>query len=89
MSNSISQRLPLWLGPLPDAERQKREAQGQQVVELQNLKPWGEAVLLFAQKKPNHVLAWLEKGASTKEQDWWQKIYPQLLWEPEGPLATR
>ena len=27
VTNSVRKRLPLWLGSLPDAERQKREAQ--------------------------------------------------------------
>ena len=41
-------RLELWLGSLPDGERQRREEQGQRVVPLQNLQPWGKAVTLFA-----------------------------------------
>ena len=28
ITNSVRKRLPLWLGPLPDAERKLREAQG-------------------------------------------------------------
>jgi len=89
VSNSISQRLPLWLGPLQDAERDRREALGQRVVPLENLNPWGTAVSLFSQEQPNSVLAWLETGASTESQHWWQHTYPQLIWELEGPLASR
>ena len=89
VSNSVSRRLPLWLGPLPEAERDKREAEGQQVIPLQNLQPWGTAVSLFSQERPNSVLAWLETGASAKSQQWWQHTYPQLVWETEGPLAPR
>ena len=87
VTNSVSKRLPLWLGSLPDAERQRREAQGQRVVPLQNLQPWGEAVSLFAWGRPGEVLAWLETGASADSQHWWQHTYPQLVWEPKGPLA--
>ena len=89
VTNSVIKRLPLWLGPLPDTERQHREAQGQRVVPLQNLQPWGEAVTLFARKKPYEVLAWLETGASSESQDWWKHTYPQLVWDTQGPLATR
>ena len=60
VSNTVCKRLPLWLGSLPDAERQRREAQGERVVPLKNLEPWGEAVTLFAQQKPEKVLAWIE-----------------------------
>ena len=89
VSNSVTKRLPLWLGSLPDGERQRREAQGERVVALHNLQPWGEAVTLFAQKQPGEVLAWIETGASAKSQQWWKRIYPQLVWEPKGPLAAR
>ncbi len=89
VGNSVSKRLPLWLGSLPDAERQRLEAQGQRVVPLQNLQPWGEVVSLFAREQPGEVLVWLETGASADSQRWWQHTYPQLVWEPKGPLATR
>ena len=89
MTNSVSKRLPLWLGYLPDAERQRRDAQGQRVVPLQNLQPWGEAVTLFAREQPDEVLAWMENGTSAESQRWWQHTYPQLVWEPKGPLASQ
>ena len=89
VTNSVSKRLPLWLGSLPEEERQRRVAKGQQVVPLQNLQPWGEAVSLFAQQRQGEVLAWLETGASAESQRWWRHTYPQLVWEPEGPLAPR
>ena len=89
ITNSISKRLPLWLGSLPIAERQRREAQGQRVFPLQDLNPWGEAVTLFARERPDEVLAWLETGASAESQRWWQHTYPQLVWDPKGPLAPR
>ena len=89
ITNSVSKRLPLWLGSLPDAERQRREAQGQRVVPLQNLQPWGEAVTLFAKEQHGEVLAWLENGASAESQRWWQHTYPQLVWEKKGPLAPQ
>ena len=76
---------------LPVAVRLARGliAKGQQVVPLQNLQPWGEAVSLFAQQRQGEVLAWLETGASAESQRWWRHTYPQLVWEPEGPLAPR
>ena len=88
-SNSVCKRLPLWLGSLSDSERQRREYQGQRVIALQDLQPWGEAVNLFANEKPEEVLAWLENGASSESQHWWKHTYPQLVWEPQGPLAPR
>ena len=89
VTNSVSKRLPLWLGSLSDAERQREEAQGQRIVPLQNLRPWGEAVSLFSRERPGDVLAWLESGASEESQSWWQQTYPQLVWELKGPLASR
>ena len=89
VNNSVYKRLPLWLGALPDEERQQREARGQRVVPLENLQPWGEAVSLFAKEKPDKVLVWLEVGASADSQHWWQQTYPQLVWNQEGPLAPR
>ena len=89
ISNSVSRRLPLWLGSLPDAERQRREAQGQRVIRLHKLQPWGEAVALFAQEQTDDVLIWLETGASEENQRWWKHTYPQLVWDHKGPLAER
>ena len=74
-------------GSLPDEER-KRRAQGQQVVALKNLQPWGQAVTLFAKKRSCEVLVLIESGASRESQRWWQQVYPQLVWEPKGPLAS-
>ena len=78
VANSISRRLPLWLGPLPDAEREQREARGQKVVPLRSLQPWGKAVSLFAREQPSQVLAWLEtervqkasSGGNTLIRNW-------------------
>ena len=89
VSNSVNKRLPLWLGYLPDMERQRLEAQGKRVIALQNLHPWGEAVSSFAKYRPDDVLVWLETGASEESLRWWQQTYPQLLWELRGPLAPR
>ena len=89
VSNSICKRIPLWLGPLTDEELQRREAQGQQVIPIQSLHPWGKTVTLFAREELEGVMAWLETGASEESQRWWQHTYPQLLWEPQGPLAPR
>ena len=83
------QTITLWLGSLTDAERKRREAQGQRVVRLKSLQPWGEAVALFAEEQPREVMAWVEAGASLESQRWWQQTYPQLVWETEGPLASR
>ena len=87
--NSVYKRLPLWLGSLPDAERKKVEAQGKHVIPIQSLKPWGKIVSLFTNKHPEKVLVWLETGANEDEQRWWKYIYPQLVWEPKGPLAKK
>ena len=89
VSNSVYKRLPLWLGRLPDKERQKLETQGKQVIALQNLHPWGEAVSSFARCQPDDVVVWLETGASEESLRWWQQTYPQLLWELRGPTAPR
>ena len=87
ITNSVAKRLPLWLGALPDAERQRRISQGQRVVALQNLQAWGEAVTLFANEQPGEVLVWIENGASVESQRWWKHTYPQLVWETKGPLV--
>ena len=89
VTNSISKTLPLWLGPLSETEREKWESRGQRVVPLHNLQPWGEPVSLFAQERPSEVLAWIENGASMESQYWWKRTYPQLVWEPMGPLAPK
>ena len=63
VTNSVCKRLPLWLGPLPDAERQRREAQGTRVVPLQNLQPWGRSSDPICKEQQGEVLAWLENGS--------------------------
>ena len=63
VTNSTCKQIP-WLGSLSDEERQRLEAQGQRVVRLNKLQPWGKAVTLFAREKPGEVMAWLENGAS-------------------------
>ena len=88
MTNSTCKKIPLWLGSLSDEEYQQLEARGQRGC-IQTLQPWGKAVTLFAQEKPEEVMVWLENGASEESMRWWQFTYPQLLWDPKGPLATR
>ena len=56
---------------------------------LQSLRPWGEAVTLFAQAEPMQCFGLAGKGASTESQHWWKQTYPQLMWDTEGPLASR
>ena len=56
--NSVYKRLPLWLGSLPDTERQHIESQGKRVIPIQSLKPWGKAVTLFANEHPGKEAAW-------------------------------
>ena len=89
VSNSVSKRMPIWLGSLSNEEREKRKKLGQKIIPLKNLKPWGKPVNLFAQAQYGEVLAWLETGASEESRRWWKHTYPQLIWEPEGPLSTR
>ena len=59
------------------------------MIPLENIQPWGKAAILFARTNPAEVLAWLENGTSEESQRWWQHTYPQLVWEPQGPLAPR
>ena len=88
ITNSVSRRLPIrW--PTTGCRTKTTEAQGQRVVPLRNLEPWGIAVSLFSQERHDTVLAWLETGASEKSQQWWKHVYPQLVWDLEGPLAPR
>ena len=60
------------------------EAQGQRVVPLESLRPWGKAVTI-ARERPEDVLALLETGATAESRV--ENTYPQLIWEQEGPLA--
>ena len=87
VANSVCKRISLWLGPLSNTERQSRESNGQRVVQIHNLQPWGETLKVFTQQQPE--MAWLEKGASEKDQRWWHHTYPQLVWEPQGPLSKQ
>ena len=88
VANSVVKKLTLWLGSLPENERRKREAEGQQVVDLKNIEPWGEAVKLFAREENTKILACIETGTSAESIRRWQQIYPQLVWETKGPLAA-
>ena len=88
VANSVVKKLTLWLGSLPENERRKREAEGQQVVNLKNIEPWGEAVKLFAREKNTKIMACIETGTSAESIRRWQQIYPQLVWETKGPLAA-
>ena len=46
-------------------------------------------VALFHEQRRSKVLGWLEPGIDSTENEWWQRVYPQLLWEEEGPLALQ
>ena len=75
--NSVSKRLPLWLGPIPGAERQRLENLGKRIIELKSLEPWGEAVTLFA-RAAQQSIGLARKGTSSKSRDWWPT--PILNW---------
>lgn len=87
LTNSPALRVPLWLGPLNASEREEWQRQGREVIRLDALRPWGAPVSLFHEQRRGHVLGWLEQGINNTEQQWWQRVYPQLLWQEEGPLA--
>ena len=89
VSNSVNKRITLWLGELTENDRQRLEAMGRRIVPIQGLQTWGATVSLFAKNQHNELVAWLEKGASAESQHWWKSTYPQLIWELEGPLASR
>ena len=79
--------MPIWLGPLNASEREEWERQGREVIRIDALRPWGPPVKLFHEQRRSQVLGWLEQGINNTEQKWWQQVYPQLLWQEEGPLA--
>ena len=89
MANSQALRVPLWLGPLNANEREIWQRQGRDVIRLDNLRPWGAPVALFQEQQRGQVLGWLEQGFKGAEEQWWQRVYPQLLWEKTGPLAPK
>ena len=80
--------MPLWLGPLNTSDREEWQRKGKEVIRLDDLRPWGKPVTLFHEKRRGQVLGWLKKGINSEEQ--WKdgkRVYPQLLWQEEGPLA--
>ena len=87
VANSPALRVPLWLGPLSANKREDLQRQGREVIPLDGLRPWGKPVTLFHEQRRGKVLGWLEQGIKSTERQWWQKVYPQLLWQEEGPLA--
>ena len=89
VANSPALRVPLWLGPLKANEREDWQRQGREVIRLDGLRPWGDPVALFHEQRRGKVLGWLEQGINSTEQQWWQQVYPQLLWQEEGPLAPQ
>lgn len=89
VANSPALRVPLWLGPLNENEREDWRRQGREVIRLDGLRPWGAPVALFHEQRRSQVLGWLEQGINSAEQQWWQRVYPQLLWQEEGPLAQQ
>ena len=89
MANSPTLQVPLWLGPLNASEQQELQRQGKEVIRLDGLRPWGMPVTLFHEQRRSKVLGWLEPGIDSKQHEWWQRVYPQLLWQEKGPLAHK
>ena len=74
---------------MQESDREELELRGREVIRLDGLQPWGPTVKLFNEQRRGKVLGWLEQGVKSEEQEWWQRVYPQLLWEKEGPLAQQ
>ena len=89
VANSPTLQVPLWLGPLNASEQQELQRQGKEVIRLDGLRPWGMPVTLFHEQRRSKVLGWLEPGIDSKQHEWWQRVYPQLLWQEKGPLAHK
>jgi len=89
VANSPALQVPLWLGPLDSGEREKWRRQGREVIRLDHLRTWGAPVALFHEQQRGKVVGWLEQGINTSEKEWWLRVYPQLLWQQEGPLAEQ
>ena len=87
VNNSPVLKVPLWLGPLNTSDREEWQRKGKEVISLDDLRPWGKPVTLFHEKRRGQVLGWLKKGINSEEQERWKRVYPQLLWQEEGPLA--
>ena len=86
LGNRPHQALPLWLGPLGDAEAQRWQQQGYAIERLAGLSPWQTpaAALFRRHRRGEPVLAVVEAGDSpaiAAQQAWWQQVYPQLVWE--------
>lgn len=84
----LSQQLPMWLGAMNAIESQSWQDQGIEVVPLQTLNPWGSTVKLFRPYNKQRVLVWMEQGLPKKDLSWWQRVYPQLQWDLQGPLNS-
>ena len=89
VANSPALRVPLWLGPLNAHERETWQQQGREAIRLDDLRPWGAPVALFHEQRRGRVMGWLEQGLNGAEDQWWQRVYPQLLWDKKGPLARQ
>ena len=89
VANGLALSVPLWLGPLNASERAHWNQQGRDVIRLDDLRPWGAPVTLFHEQRRGKVLGWLEHGIDSAEQHRWQRVYPQLLWQVDGPLAEK
>ncbi len=82
-----SQQLPIWLGAMNANESQSWQDQGIEIVQIQTLSPWGGTVQLFRPYHKQQVLVWMEQGLPEKDLNWWQRVYPQLQWDLQGPLS--
>ena len=87
VANSVHRRLPLWVGPLEPQQRQTLEAEGNQLIAVPTLEPWGGLAELFcAQEQGRRLLVHLEGGDPEGiQRQRWQRVYPQLVWQLMEP----
>ena len=83
-ANSVHRRLPLWMGPMNIEQRRALEEQGNQLVAVEALEPWGGLAELFrAPEQGRQVVVELTAGDPDGQQlERWRRTYPQLIWQP-------
>ncbi len=83
LANGTQRHLPLWLGPMDPAQRQRWEASGHVVHTVSALQPWGGLAELFReQERGRRLVVQLADGdPQGVQRQWWQRVYPQLCWD--------